>query len=352
MKKANSGEGSGALMRDVAELAGVATSTVSRALANPGRVNEKTRKRISEAAEKLGYTPNAAARNLRVGKSNVVMIVLPGPLRYGASQVIPKVLDGINEALVARGFNLLISNLDRHETTERHILNLAFGGTVSGAIVLSSELPSRGDRSLEGLGIPVISLLQDLSAKSVPSVITNERAAMRDMTERLLAGGHRRFFYVAGPRDSYHEKERLGGILDALDAGGIEREAVTVSAGDRPYQQGFEIGLDAAEMLLGLDERPTAALCCSDDAAISFMSRIRQAGVGVPDALSVVGFDGAEVGAYCDPPLSTIEQPAGEMGRIAAELLLARLDANEVEMKTVVESHVLERKSSAPRAAG
>ncbi|MBY2989139.1 LacI family DNA-binding transcriptional regulator, partial [Rhizobium leguminosarum] len=140
-------EPSGALMADVARLAGVAISTVSRALANPGRVNEKTRARINAAARQLGYTPNAMARGLRVGKSNIIMIILPGSLYYGASQVIPQVLQSINQSLIQGGYNLMIANLDRDEISERHILDLAFGGSVRGAIILSSKLPEVDGRS-------------------------------------------------------------------------------------------------------------------------------------------------------------------------------------------------------------
>jgi LacI family repressor for deo operon, udp, cdd, tsx, nupC, and nupG len=145
------------LMADVARLAGVAISTVSRALANPGRVNVKTRAKIDAAAKRLGYTPNAMARGLRVGKSNIILIILPGSLP-GASQIIPEVLQSINKSLIQSGYNLMIANLDRDETSERHILDLAFGGAVRGVIVLSSsKLPKVDGRSLANVGLPIVS---------------------------------------------------------------------------------------------------------------------------------------------------------------------------------------------------
>ena len=150
-------------MADVADLAGVAISTVSRALANPGRVNAKTRAKITAAAEKLGYTPNAMARNLRVGKSNIIMIVLPGSLHHGASQIIPQVLQSINQALIQNGYNLMIANLDRDETSERHILNLAFGGTVV-----------RADRLMHGKTCPIVHE-QDELFEAIPSPFTGMR---------------------------------------------------------------------------------------------------------------------------------------------------------------------------------
>ncbi len=200
---------SGALMADVARLAGVAISTVSRALANPGRVNEKTRAKINAAAKQLGYTPNAMARGLRVGKSNIIMIILPGSLYYGVSQIIPQVLQSINKSLIQGGYNLMIANLDRDEISERHILDLAFGGSVRGAIILSSKLPEVDGRSLANSGLPIVSMLLDMSDAGLQSVVTNDREAVRDVTAELIRLGHRRFFYLAGPEGNYHDVRAL-----------------------------------------------------------------------------------------------------------------------------------------------
>ncbi|HTE82301.1 MAG TPA: LacI family DNA-binding transcriptional regulator, partial [Reyranella sp.] len=185
-------------MRDVAKLAGVATSTVSRALANPGRVNEKTRCRIIAAVEQLGYIPNAAARNLRVGTSDIVMAVLSQPaIANDASQIIPEVLQSVASTLADSGFNLVIASRGRSAATEKHIPDLAIGGIVRGAIVLgSTELPSYGRRSLAGAGIPIVSLLEDRSADGIPSVVANDREAMREAVLHLIGLGHRSFFYV------------------------------------------------------------------------------------------------------------------------------------------------------------
>ena len=232
-------EQSGPLMADVARLAGVAISTVSRALANPGRVNEKTRTKIDAAAKQLGYTPNAMARGLRVGKSNIIMIILPGSLHYGASQIIPQVLQSINRSLLQGGHNLMIANLDRDEASERHILDLAFGGTVRGAIILSSKLPEVDGRSLANAGFPIVSMRLDMSDAGCPRVVTHDREAVRDATAELIRLGHRRFLYIAGPEGNYHDVERYGGVVEALHQAGLTAEAVRRSGGNLDYQHGF-----------------------------------------------------------------------------------------------------------------
>ncbi|MCD1635825.1 LacI family transcriptional regulator [Martelella mediterranea] len=345
-------EPSGPLMADVARLAGVAISTVSRALANPGRVNEKTRAKIDAAAKQLGYTPNAMARSLRVGKPNTIMIILPGSLYYGASQIIPQVLQSINKSLIKAGYNLMIANLDRDETSERYILDLAFGGTARGVIILSSKLPEVDGRSLAQAGLPVVSMLLDMSDAGTPSVVTNDRAAVRAVSRDLIGLGHRRFFYLAGPEGNYHDVERYAGVVEALAEAGLGEDAVVRSGGSLDYQQGFRIGLEGVADFEALENRPTAVIATSDDMAISFMSGIRKLGLRIPEDVSVVSFDGSPVCAFCTPPLSTIEQPVDEMGQAAAALLLEAIENGPPTPAscTVVPSRLITRESMAPPA--
>jgi LacI family repressor for deo operon, udp, cdd, tsx, nupC, and nupG len=343
-------EHSGPLMADVARLAGVAISTVSRALANPGRVNAKTRAKIDAAAKQLGYTPNAMARGLRVGKSSTIMIILPGSLYYGVSQVIPQVLQSINKALLQNGYNLMIANLGRDAESERHILDLAFGGTVRGAIILSSKLPEIDGRSLASAGLPIVSMLLDMSDVGVPSVVTNDREAVRGATTEMIRMGHRRFFYIAGPQGNYHDVERSAGALEALSDAGLPNGALVRSGGNLDYQKGFEIGVQAAADFMAIKDRPTAVIATSDDMAISFVSRIKQNGLSIPEDLSVVSFDGAPVCEFCSPPLSTIEQPFEEMGQIAVARLLDAIGQAETEwgLRVTINSKLILRESMAP----
>ncbi|WP_137155183.1 LacI family DNA-binding transcriptional regulator [Rhizobium sp. FKL33] len=346
-------EQSGPLMADVAKLAGVAISTVSRALANPDRVNEKTRAKIDAAAKQLGYTPNAMARGLRVGKSNVVMIVLPGSLYYGASQIVPQVLQAINNRLLENGYTLMIANLARDEASERHILNLAFGGTVRGAIILASKLPELEGRSLGNSGLPLISMLMDMSGAGVPSVVTNDRGAVREATSSLIGLGHRRFLYLAGPEGNYHDVERFGGMLEALQQAGLPETAVVRSGGKLDYQEGFKIGLQAADHFAALTDKPTAVVATSDDMAISFMSKMREMAVAIPGDLSIVSFDGSPVCEFCAPPLSSIMQPAEEMGIAAVDMLLEAIENPGLSSaaRKVIPSQLIVRETiSVPRS--
>ena len=321
--------GSGLKMADVAKAAGVATSTVSRALAYPDRISAKTREKILRAAEQLGYTPNVAARNLRKGSTRMILIVLPPRIH---SEPISRTTRGIDDALVAAGYSLIIGNFDRLEATERHILDLAYGGSVDGAIVLSSPIPTSGERSLRQAGIPVVSALNDLSGMGIPSIVTDEQEAMRAMVARLVDDGHRHFAYVGGPADSYHEQMRFAGFSAALQEAG---SAARVDRFEGDYL--FESGRQAALQILRLRDRPSAMVCANDDMAIAALRELKAGGLKVPDDIALTGFDGISYAKYVDPELTTVSQPFDEIGRKAANLLLDCIaHAEEVPMRTVL----------------
>lgn len=341
--RTRSGNGSvNVSIQDVAREAGVATSTVSRALTMPGRIAEKTRDRVLEAATRLGYTPNAAARTLRVGRSRVVLIILAGAPFVGASQVIPEVLRVIDAELAALGYTIVISNNERHAETDRYVLNLALSGAADGAIVLASGVPRSGERSFIDSGVPLVSALFDLSREGVPSVVTNDRVAAREAIAHLLALGHRHFLYGGGPRSNYHEVERHAGVEEAL-AGRTDCSLVYV-----PGTFEFASGTVAAETFLAAKRRPTAAFFCNDDMAIAFIRRLADAGVATPRDVAVIGFDGSAVGAYTVPSLSSVRQPTTDIGQSVVRTLINLMEKkSDIPLRTVVPSTLLLRESVA-----
>ncbi|HEY9011661.1 MAG TPA: LacI family DNA-binding transcriptional regulator [Devosia sp.] len=311
---------SGPSIADVAREAGVATSTVSRALTIPGRIAEPTRLKVEAAARKLGYTANQTARNLRVGVSRTIMIVLPEEIYIGASQTVSEVLRATAKRLTERGFSLLIANVSREAETDEHILSVAQGGTVSGVLLMATNIPEVNGRSLADAGLPMVSLHFDLTPHGVPSVVSNDHDAIAEATAELVKLGHRRFLYVRGRSDNYHEAERLRGVRDALADAGLPRSALRLSQGDF----NFGGGVTAAHKVLELDtdKRPTAVIAANDDMAIGFLKTALNRGLRIPQDISLLGFDGAAVDAFMTPSLSTIQQNTVELGRQAADLIM------------------------------
>jgi LacI family repressor for deo operon, udp, cdd, tsx, nupC, and nupG len=244
-------------------------------------------------------------------------------------------------------------------------MDIAFGGTIAGSIVLSSPLPQVGDRSLADAGLPIVAALFDLSPWGIQSVVSNDREAMRQATEHLFGLGHRRFLYVSGPADAYpvrdrsghapgpegnyHEIERFAGVLEALHSVGLPPDAVIRAPGGFD----FESGVAAAKFFLSSSTRPTAVLSFIDDSAIGFIKTVTGAGVRVPDDVSVIGFDGSRVGAFVSPGLASMRQQTDEIGRAVARLLLDQIRGSAAQQPSsvVIPCELLTRESISPPRA-
>jgi LacI family repressor for deo operon, udp, cdd, tsx, nupC, and nupG len=298
---------------EVAALAGVSTATVSRALAMPGRVSAATRERVLEVVRRTGYTPNIAGRNLRAARSKMVLVVVPSLI----TPFFADLLLGVDRALSAHGYGLLVGNLHDGEGKEERLLDLLLAGQADGALLLNGHVLRGATRSLADTAIPAVAV--SVPAAGVPAVLVQDREGGAAAARHLLELGHRRFGYIAGPPGNYSQDERWAGYSDTLAAAGVDAAAVARYPGDFHVRT----GVDAARRFLAEPvQRPTGIFAASDMMAIGFMRTVHAAGLRVPRDVSVVGFDGIEFADYCEPPLTTVRQPREAMGREAAELLV------------------------------
>jgi len=300
---------------EVAALAGVSTATVSRALAKPGRVNARTRERVLEVVRRTGYTPNAAGRNLRAARSMTVLVVVPSFITPFFSEL----LLGVDRALSARGYGLLIGNLhDGKAEQERRLVDLVLAGQADGVLLLNGEILRSGTRSLADAGRPIVAVSVPAPTPDVPAVLVQEREGAAAVAHHLLDLGHRRFGYVCGVAGHHGEEERWASFVATLAAAGVPADGVVRYPGDFHVGSGVEAG----QHFLAARHRPTAVFAASDMMAIGFMRTVHAAGLRVPRDVSVAGFDGIELADYCEPPLTTVRQPREAMGHAAAELLV------------------------------
>ncbi len=297
---------------EVAALAGVSTATVSRSLTMPGRVSPATRERVLEVVRRTGYTPNVAGRNLRAARSGMVLVVVPSLI----TPFFADLLLGVDRALSARGYGLLVGNLHDGEEKEGRLLDLLLAGQADGALLLNGHVLRGITRSLADTAIPTVAV--SVPAADVPAVLVQDREGGAAAARHLLEFGHRRFGYVTGPTGNYSQDERWAGFRDTLAAGGVAEAGVARYPGDFHVRT----GVDAARRFLAEPVRPTGIFAASDMMAIGFMRTVHAAGMKVPRDVSVVGFDGIEFADYCEPPLTTVRQPREAMGREAAELLV------------------------------
>lgn len=326
---------------DVARAAGVSTATVSRALTFPDRVLEETRERVLAAVRELGYTPNVAARQLRAGSSRTVLVVV-GKRRN--PPFFSEVLRGIDVALAQAGYSVLMGNLDIHDDhAEKQLVDLVYGGFIDGALMLSNAVPAFNGRSILDSGVPIVAICAEADGPGIPAVLVDDEICCRAQTRYLLDMGHRHLAYIAGPDGNFNEVKRYPGFLAEIEAAGLGRQDFVRFEGN--YD--FASGVAAGKAFLRLERRPTGVVSCSDEMAIAFMKTIRRAGVRVPEDVSVVGFDGIEIGDYVEPTLTTIRQPRFELGSTGAEILLGMIRGEAPPPRVTVLKGELDKRDSA-----
>src|SRR5262245_35619712 len=303
---------------DVARRAGVSTATVSRALAAPAQVTEATRSKVFAAIAETGYTPNVTARNLRSKSTKMVLALLPG-LGNSFWNVI---INAVEEVLTKAGYGVIFGDTRNDPWRENHYDQIVRGGQVDGVLLFTGRLPREGFALLDRT-IPITLVCNEVPGlEDLPLFEINNRDASRMMTEHLIACGHRRIAHISGPATNLEAVERIRGYSDALTAAGIPVNEDLIWPGNF----NFVAGAKAAEHFLAMDEKPTAIFAGSDEMAIALIRGLKDGGYSVPRDVSVAGFDGIDFSAMYDPALTTVLQPRAELGRLAADNLVRRMN--------------------------
>ncbi|GKS07722.1 LacI family transcriptional regulator [Pseudomonas syringae pv. theae] len=313
-------------IREVARLAGVSVATVSRTLASPERVLPQTREKVNAAVKQAGYHPNLMAVQFRSRKTTNLVILVPTI----ANPFFARVISGAQQAAQSAGYRLLLCDTQGQEHIEREFAELVPGHQADGVIQLRAFDPFPGSPP-GSAAQPIVNACEIIKGAPYPTVSLDNQSAAQAMTEHLIALGHRRIGMIKGPLASPLTRERLAGYRQALGEAGIEFDPDLVHHGDFTLQAGY----DGAAALIQSPHRPTALFCENDEMAIGALKRIKAAGLRVPTDISVAGFDDISMAAYCDPPLTTVEQPAEAFGRQAVHMLVAL-----IENRPLAERHV------------
>ncbi|MFT5757622.1 MAG: LacI family repressor for deo operon, udp, cdd, tsx, nupC, and nupG [Alteromonadaceae bacterium] len=327
-------------IKKVCQLAGVSTATVSRALKNPDMVNAKTRERIFAAIAESGYRPNVLASSVKTGKSNSLVVLVPNL----SNPFFLKIIQGIEQAAQESGYSVLLGDTQGEAQREHEYAGMVLSNRADGLIHLDHSFPFSKNDQLLAENVPMVSVCERIvSDKKYPVVELDNYSACRALANHLTSYGHKRFGVIAGQKESQIYRDRLAGIRSVLLEENINLDDSLVVGGSYSYESG-EIG---ARALLAHVERPTAIFCFNDDIAIGAIHEIKKHGLRVPDDISVVGFDNIKVSAYIDPPLTTIDQPANEMGRKAVEVVLQQIKKLPLQRdREIVQFSLLERASS------
>lgn len=307
-------------LQDVARVAGVSTATVSRALSHPNVVSESTRVRVSEAVKSTGYRINRAARNLRTQRAHSVLVLLPDL----ANPFFSNILEGISRHLSSRQYSMLIASTKQvHDSGER-LIDYLDDARADGMIVLDGAIDADVVASLENApnADRIMFACEWIEGANFPSVRSENRKGTRAAVGHLHDLGHRKIAHVTGPVGNVLMHTRKDAFVAEIAALGLELNPDWIIEGD------FSLiaGCTAAKAWIALSERPTAVFCASDQLALGFIAELARAGFGVPQDVSVMGFDDIDLAEQFIPSLTSIQQDRFLLGETAAAMLLQRIE--------------------------
>jgi LacI family transcriptional regulator len=310
-------------MKDVAQHAGVSVSTVSYVLNESGPVAPARRERVMDAVRVLNYTPNSSARSLKRQSASAIGLVVPDL----SNQYFALLTEGVARAAADADVSVVLC---APEVTGEESLNakLLRSQRLDGIIYLSSATISPTKLiDLTQLGWVVL-VDERMPGFDLPAVVSDNRRGARDIARYVLEQGHRDVAVLAGPNELWTAQQRLAGYREALAGAGLDPDAVPTVVGDYHESRGYHL----AEQLLAGPNPPTALLCANDLMAVGVLEYARTHGLSAPQDISVVGFDDVPFASLLTPRLTTVRQPAAEMGRAAADILFAliRDDGEEV----------------------
>ncbi len=322
---------------DVAEVAGVSQSAVSRVFQDGASASKEMRNRVMAAADKLGYRPNAIARGLITQRSNMVAIVISKMTNL----YYPEVLVQLTQRFSERGVRVLLFALE-HESDAATMIEQMLQYRVDGILTAAMFTPEQL-KTIENAHIPVVFYNRTLRGQLVSSVRCDQQEGERWLVDELVNAGHKSFGIVEGPPDSVVSIERKMGALDELSAKGITD--VTTVIGDYGYSAGRQCFADLVQKHGGA---PDAVIAANDIMAIGCIDEARENfGLEVPGDISIVGFDGVGPARFTAYDVTTVRQPVKRMSESAAEMLIERIENPELSPEKRAFSGTLIRGGSA-----
>jgi len=328
-------------IKDVALRAGVSVTTVSHVVNGTRFVKEASRLRVEDAVRELGYVPSAVARSLKHNATRTFGMLIPN----NSNPYFAEVLRGVELRCFAAGYNVILCNSNDDPKRQASHLRVLAEKRVDGLVLVSCNRDAGLMDIMGELKIPVVLLDREINGVACDLVEVDHLVGGLIATQHLLALGHPRVACLSGPAGLSVSSQRRAGWKQALAQAGVEREPGDLARGDFSPRGGYL----AMQTLLKHDPRPTAVFVCNDLMAFGALAAAREAGIEVPGQLSIVSYDDIELAAYAVPPLTTVVQPKLQIGTLAAEMLLDRVDGKFGPPRQVMLEPLLKlRASTAP----
>jgi LacI family transcriptional regulator len=327
-------------IRDVAKLAGVAPITASRVISNSGYASDDVRQRVTQAAEQLGYVPNYLARSLRSKRTHTLALVLTDI----TNPFWTTVARGVEDAASEKGYNVIFCNTDESASKQDSYLEAMIQKQVDGILLV----PARSEESPIGFlhqqNVQVVLLDRRLPILEADVVRCDSFGGAYQLVQLLLKLGHRRIAMLSGPSGVSSADDRVAGYQRALHEAGLQPDDQLIFYGDFSLESGYQM----TRSLLKLPARPTALFAGNNFIAIGALKTLHDAGLAVPENMSVVSFDDLPAAILVDPFLTVAAQPAYEMGQRATRRLLECLNGKNCDgvQDIVLPVSIIERRST------
>ncbi len=329
-------------IKDIARLAGVSHSTVSRALRNSPLIPEKTAARIQEIAAQQGYSASAIARSLVTSKSEAIGVVVTSI----ADPFNGEVVAGVEEAANQAGYTVILANSQADPNREIEVVRSFQARRVDGILVASSRVGALHTPLLSELQIPIVLLNNQHPTQFCHSVRFDNFAGAYQAAKHLVELGHKRIAYLGDRYGLHSDTERFEGFSQQMREAGLPVKPPLIAHAD-----GKPEGARAAiQSLLAHPQAPTAVFCYNDMSALGVLQAAAIQKLRVPADLSVTGFDDIFFASYLTPPLTTVRQPMKQMGKCAMDLLLAVIRKKETEQSVLIQGELIVRGSTAHAA--
>ena len=325
-------------IKDVANLAGVHPSTVSRVINDNSRISEKTKNKVLLIIKKLGYTPNAIARGLKTKRTQTLGMLIPDI----TNPFFAELARGVEDAANKNNFNVILCNTDDKLKKERTYLEILRGKRVDGLILGTAHIRDKSILELEKKKFPYILVSRNIEGLDKNCVIVDDVAGGIMVTEYLIKLGHRRIAHITGPLKTRSALNRLKGYKLALKKYEIEYRDELVGEGDFRIKGGYQV----MKRFLKLAEPPTAIFAANDLLALGAIQVILKKKYHIPEDFCIIGFDDIRLASFVYPPLTTVRQPMLEMGALAVKMLLKIIEEEEFnQKKEILEPKLIIRES-------
>ncbi|MBI3230944.1 MAG: LacI family DNA-binding transcriptional regulator [Burkholderiales bacterium] len=306
-----------ATMKQVAEKAGVSTSTVSHVLNNTRIVSPDAKARVQEAISTLRYIPSAVARSLKNDRTHTIGMMIPN----NSNPYFAEVIQGVEDASFQFGYNIILCNSYDDPKKQAAYVRVLLEKRIDGLILVASGSDSALTQLLADEALPKVLVDREVAGVAADFIQADHEQGAYLATKYLLDLGHRNIACVSGPKDLLSSRDRVSGYLRALKEYGVKFRLDCLVNSDFTSQGGY----DAFQQLLALPQRPSAIFVSNDLMAIGGLCAASAAGVRIPDQLSVVGYDDIALASFTTPPLTTIAQPKHEIGGVTARALVERM---------------------------